>query len=83
MKPLALFLFLLIGISVSALLLFPFLSGFLNFLQLIDADGERQVVSVSDASLATLPRLMGDLESWDATRFLSPAMTSGSSDPGD
>lgn len=54
-----------------------------NFLQLIDADGERQVVSVSDASLATLPRLMGDLESWDATRFLSPAMTSGSSDPGD
>ena len=54
-----------------------------NFLLLIDADGARQVVSVSDASLATLPRLMGDLESWDATRFLAPAMTSGSSDPGD
>lgn len=54
-----------------------------NFLLLIDADGARQVVSVSDASLATLPRLMGDLESWDATRFLAPAMTSGSSGQSD
>lgn len=50
--------------------------GGTTFLQVIDASGERQVVAVDDAALQALPRLQGDLESWDVTRFLAPAAMS-------
>lgn len=44
-----------------------------TFLQVIAADGDRQVVTVGDADLQALPRLQGDLERWDITRFIAPA----------
>ena len=47
--------------------------GSKSFLQITDANGERQVVAVSNADLQALPRLQGDLENWDVTRFIAPA----------
>lgn len=43
-----------------------------TYLQFTDTRNERQVFMVKNSDLQVLPRLQGDLESWDITRFITP-----------